>query len=80
MADPLVYLWPLGVSLFVALAFAWIVIRGFRTGKLSQNRGGHIERERNPAMFWIVAIFYMVSAVVILAIAFGNFWKPLMGH
>jgi hypothetical protein len=79
MADPLVYLWPLGMSAFVALAFAWVLIRGFRTGKLSQ-RGGQIDRGRSPAMFWIVAAIYLVSGVVILAIAFGNFWKPLMGH
>jgi hypothetical protein len=80
MADPLVFLWPLGVSVFVALAFAWVLIRGIRTGKLSQLRGGHIDRGRSAAMFWIVAAIYVVSGVVILAIAFGNFWKPLMGH
>jgi hypothetical protein len=80
LADPLVYLWPLGVSVFIALTFLWVVIRGTRTGRLSQYRGGHIDRARFPAMFWFVAAIYIVSGAVILAIAFGNFWKPLMSY
>lgn len=80
MADPLVYLWPLGVSVFVALTFVWVLIRGARTGRLSQIRGGHVDRVRSPAMFWIVAAIYVVSGVVILKIAFGNFWTPLMSY
>jgi hypothetical protein len=31
-------------------------------------------------MFWVVAATYVVGAVVILAIAFGNFWGPLLGR
>jgi hypothetical protein len=31
-------------------------------------------------MFWIVAATYVISGVIILALAFGNFWKPMMGH
>lgn len=80
LADPLIYLWPLAVSVLVAAAFAWVLIRGFRTGKLSQLRGGHVDRASHPAMFWIVAAFYAVSGLVILVTAFGNLWKPFMGH
>jgi hypothetical protein len=80
MADPLIYLWPLGVSVFVAVAFAWVLIRGFRTGKLSQLRGGQADRASHPAMFWILAAAYVVSGLAILATAFGNLWKPFMGH
>lgn len=80
LADPLVYLWPLGLSVFVALTFLWVLIRGARTGRLSQYRGGHVDRERSPAMFWIVAAIYVLSGVIILAIAFGNFWAPLMRY
>lgn len=80
MADPLVYLWPLGLSVFVALTFAWVLIRGGRTGRLSLLRGGHVDRARFPAMFWMVAALYIVGGVVILTIAFGNFWAPLMRY
>ncbi len=76
----MIYLWPLGVSVVVVAAFTWVLIRGFRTGRLSQLRGGHVDRASHPAMFWIIAAFYVVSGVVILATAFGNFWKPFMGQ
>ena len=80
LADPMIYLWPLGVSLFVAIVFAWVLIRGMRTGKLSQLRGGQVDRASHPAMFWILAAAYVVSGLVILVIAFGKLWKPFMGH
>lgn len=80
MADPLVFLWPLGMSLFVGAALAWVVIRGIRTGRMSMRGPVPVTRDRSPVMFWVVAAIYVVSAVVVVAIAFGNFWRPLLGH
>jgi len=79
MADPLVYLWPLGLSVLVAAVFAWVLIRGMLTGKMSMRGPVPVTRDQSPVMFWMVGAIYVIGAVVILAIAFGKFWKPLMG-
>ena len=79
LADPLVYLWPLGITLFVAATFAWVVMRGLRTGKMRTQAGNPVDLERHPVTFWLLGIIYALSALVILAVAFGNFWKPFVG-
>jgi hypothetical protein len=79
MADPLVFLWPLGLSVFIAAAFAFAVIRGLLSGKLPMRGGIPAERDKHPAIFWLVTAIYVVGGVVIVATAFSNFWRPFMG-
>jgi hypothetical protein len=80
LADPLVYLWPIGVSLFVAAAFAFVIIRGLATGRTNARTGRPVDRERHPLTFWLLAALYVASAIAILAVAFGIFWGPLAGR
>ena len=80
VADPLVFLWPLGLSVFVAAAFVFVVIRGLRSGKLWMRGGTPVDRDKYPAMFWLVTTIYIVGGAAILFVAFDNFWQPFMGN
>ncbi len=80
MADPLVFLWPLGLSVFVAAAFVFVVIRGLLSGKLSMRGGTPVDRAKYPAMFWLVTAIYIIGGGAILYVAFDNFWQPFMGR
>ena len=80
VADRFVFLWPLGLSVFVVAAFAFTVIRGLRSGKLWMLGGMPVDRDRYPAMFWLVTAIYVVGGGAILYVAFDKFWQPFMGR
>ncbi len=59
-----------------ALIFVWMAVRiygGFTTGRMSVNGMGGIDRNSNPALFWIFGLSYGLIMVLVLVWSYGDY-------
>jgi hypothetical protein len=71
------FFWIFAIAFAVAATFAWVLVRGLRSGVLPQYRGGWVVRERNPGWYWITAAIYALGALGIAAIPIWSLWRYL---